>query len=72
MPTKPTPQELPYKVYDRDGVLKMSAPESLRYPKETELSIINAGYTIKLNGKKITKKEITNEERNTGQGKSAR
>lgn len=53
------PDENPYKVYDRDGVLKMSAPENCRYPKETELSILNAGYTIKLNGKKITKKELT-------------
>lgn len=50
--------ELNYKVYDRDGVLKMSAPEELRYPPETELSILNAGYTIKLNGKRITKKEL--------------
>ena len=66
------PDERPYKIYDRDGVLKMSAPESLRYSKETELSILNAGYTIKLNGKKITKKEITNEERNTAKGKQAR
>lgn len=50
--------EKTYKVYDRDGVLRMSAPEELRYPPEIELSIVNAGYSIKLNGKKITKKEL--------------
>lgn len=47
----------PYQVY-LDGVLKLSAPESCRYPKETERSLLDAGYTIKLHGKKITKKEV--------------
>lgn len=48
----------PYRIYDPGGRLAESRPESLRYPKKTELSILNAGYTIKINGKKITKKEI--------------
>lgn len=34
------------------------APESCRYPREVELSMLEAGYTIKLNGKKLTKTEI--------------
>lgn len=55
--------ETNYKVYDRDGKLVMSAPEELRYPREIELSILNAGYTIKLNGKRITKKETREGER---------
>lgn len=49
----------PYKVY-RDGELLMQAPESHRYPKLVELAMLEAGYTIKLHGKKITKKEIKN------------
>ncbi len=50
--------ELTYKVYNRDGRLMESRPASLRHPPEIERSMIEAGYTIKLNGKKITKKEI--------------
>ena len=48
-----------YQVFNRDGRLIMSCPEKMRYKKSTELSLIEHGYTIKLNGKKITKKEIT-------------
>lgn len=50
--------DLPYQVYDSTGVLVLQAAESCRYPKHTELSLIDAGYTIKLNGRKITKKEV--------------
>ncbi len=63
MPTKPTTKELTYKIYNRDGRLMESRPESLRHPPEVELSMIEAGCTIKLNGKRITKKEIKNENR---------
>lgn len=52
-----TSADLPYKVY-RDGRLMKSSPEKLRYTKKTELNLLEAGYTIKLHGKKITKKEI--------------
>ena len=48
----------PYKVYDSSGRLMMQATESCRYDRETERSILQAGYTIKLNGKRITKKEV--------------
>ena len=54
-----TSADLPYKVYNRDGRLMKSSPEKLRYPKKTELNLLEAGYTIKLHGKKLTKKEIT-------------
>ena len=50
--------EYNYKIYDREGRLVMSAPEACRYPPKTELSLMEAGHTIKLNGKKITKKEL--------------
>lgn len=36
----------------------VEAPESCRYPLRTEMSLLEAGYTIKLNGKKLTKAEI--------------
>lgn len=36
----------------------LEAPESCRYPKRIELDLLEAGYTIKLYGKRITKKEV--------------
>ena len=48
----------PYKVYDPSGRLVMQATENCRYDRETERSMIRAGYTIKLSGKRITKKEV--------------
>lgn len=49
--------EYPYKVY-RDGKPILSAAESCRYPKEVELDLLENGYTIRLHGKRITKKEV--------------
>ena len=37
------------------------APASCRYDRKTELSLLEAGYTIRLHGKKITKTEIRKE-----------
>ena len=48
----------PYKIYDRYGELVLQATEACRYPKEIELGLLEHGYTIKLNGKKLTKNEI--------------
>lgn len=50
--------DLPYKVFNSSGQLMMAMAEDIRYPKEIELSMLDAGYTIKLNGKKLTKTEI--------------
>lgn len=49
--------DYPYKVY-KDGRPVMQAPESCRYDKKTERSLLDAGYTIKLHGTRITKKEV--------------
>lgn len=49
----------PYKVY-RDGEPVLQAAESCRYPREVERALLDAGYTIKLHGKRITKKEAKN------------
>lgn len=49
---------LPYKVWDRFGNLVLQATADSRYSKETERSLLDAGYTIKLGDKKITKKDV--------------
>lgn len=53
--------ELPYQVISPSGQLVMEAPESCRYPRRIELDMLEAGYTIKLNGKRITKTDIRKE-----------
>lgn len=50
-----------YQVFNPSGQCVMCAPEICRYPRSVELSILEAGYTIKLNGKRITKSEIRKE-----------
>lgn len=40
------------------------APASCRYDRKTELSLLEAGYSIRLRGKKITKTEIRKEVKN--------
>ena len=39
----------------------MEAPESCRYPRRLELSMLEAGYTIRLHGKRITKTDLRRE-----------
>ncbi len=50
--------EYPYKVINSEGTQVLQASESCRYPKEIELSLLAAGYTIRLHGRKLTKKEV--------------
>lgn len=54
-------KELPYQVFNPDGVGIMQAPEKCRYPRRIELSLLEAGYSIRLNGKRITKTELRKE-----------
>ena len=56
-----TKMDLPYLVINPQGQPVMEAAESCRYPRSVELGILEAGYTIKLNGKRITKSEIRKE-----------
>lgn len=49
--------DLPYQVYDSTGTLVLQAAESCRHPKKVELDLLENGYTIKINGRKLTKKE---------------
>lgn len=50
--------EHPYVVFDPKGKPVLEAAESCRYPKRIELDLLEAGYTIRLHGKKITRKEV--------------
>ena len=43
------------------GSVLLQAHVSRRYKPETELSILDAGYIIKIDGKKLTKAEIRKE-----------
>ena len=51
----------PYEVINPSGEPVMVAPESCRYPRRLELEMLESGYTIKLNGKKLTRAEIRKE-----------
>ena len=46
-----------YEVFNPEGQCVLAAPERCRYSRRIELSILEAGYTIRLHGKKITKTE---------------
>ena len=51
-------QLLPYQIYNSAGTLVLQAPESCRHSKKVELDHLDNGYTIKLHGRKLTKKEV--------------
>lgn len=55
--------EYPYEVFHPTGQRILVAPEHLRYPKHIELDMMEAGYSIRLHGKKITKTELRKEVR---------
>lgn len=46
---------LPYQVYDPGGKVVLQAAESCRYPRLMEAALLDAGYTIRLKGTRITK-----------------
>lgn len=50
-----------YLIINPSGQPMMEAPESCRYSRRIELDMLDAGYTIKLNGKRITKADIRKE-----------
>lgn len=47
-----------YSVHGQDGTILMQSAMDFRYPPETELSLLNSGHVLKLDGKRITKKEV--------------
>lgn len=50
-----------YEVSDSSGRIVLTADASCRYPRKVELSILEAGYTIRLGGRKLTKTEARKE-----------
>ncbi|MGN0999713.1 MAG: hypothetical protein ACI4PO_09195 [Faecousia sp.] len=50
--------KFPYRVYDSSGTQVLYAPECCRHDKKIEKSLMESGHTIKLHGKRITKKEV--------------
>ena len=56
--------DYPYQVFSPTGEPIMEAPESCRYPRHIEKDMLDAGYTIRLHGKRITKAEVRKEVRN--------
>ena len=59
-------KELPYQVFNPQGVGIMEAQEKHRYSRRIELSILEAGYSIRLNGKRITKTELRKDAKTDG------
>ena len=53
--------DLPYQIISPSGQPMMHAPESCRYPRRIELDMLDAGYTIRLHGRKLTKAEVRKE-----------
>lgn len=50
----------PYvEITDRDGrPMHTIYPGGERYPRDVELDMLERGYTIRVNGRKVTKKEL--------------
>lgn len=49
---------LPYQVINPAGIIVLQAPESCRSTRRVELSQLELGYIIRLNGRRITKTEL--------------
>lgn len=64
-PSPPTKKErFDYTIHNPPGELVLQAPESCRYSRQVELGLLAAGYAIRLHGRKITKKELTENVKN--------
>ena len=49
---------IPYQVFDSSGRLVLDSNVNCRYPRPIELSLLDAGYAVKVAGKKLTRTEI--------------
>ena len=50
--------EYPYQVYSPLGGLVLESTIEGRYPAKTELHMLEAGFTIRLYGRKLTKADV--------------
>lgn len=57
-------EKLTYQVFAPVGHQVLQAPECCRYPRKTELHLLEAGYIIRIDGKLITKTKIKKEAAN--------
>ena len=48
----------PYKVFNPAGEVVLQSIPECRYPRAVELQMLEAGYTIRLSGKRISRAEI--------------
>lgn len=55
--------DYPYTVTNPSGEIVLQAAESCRYPRLVELTLLEAGYIVRLHGRKITKTETRKEMR---------
>lgn len=55
--------DYPYTVTNPSGEIVLQAAENCRYPRLVELALLEAGYIVRLHGKKITKTETRKEMR---------
>ena len=51
-------EDYPYQVINPDGKVVMVSASNCRYSRSQELMLLENGYTIKLNGKKLTKADL--------------
>lgn len=49
---------IPYQVFDPAGRQVLDSDVCCRYSRSMELSLLDAGYAVKIAGKKLTKTEI--------------
>lgn len=58
-------RDVPYvEIYDPTGRLMETMQEGCeRYARSTELKMLEAGYTIKVYGRKLTKKELREDDK---------
>lgn len=50
---------LPYQIYNPSGDIVLQGVETVRYSKLMEIALLEAGYTIRLYDRKITRRELT-------------
>lgn len=56
--------DYPYTVQNLCGDMILQSLEKYRYSRRTELAILEAGYIIRLHGKRITKTDLRKEPSN--------
>lgn len=52
-----------YNIFDSTGKQVLESTEECRYSRDIELSLLSFGYKIVLNGKRITKKSLSANEK---------